>query len=117
MQLKPGTEAEYSAYKVKNTDPYGARVISYSEDWATLMETRMADGENLTDIAKETSHQADTDGITGFMYGCAVRDLAHFWLHGEALRQWHNLKTQIKDEGEKANKTGGVLNPALISIG
>jgi len=32
------------------------------------------------------------------------------------LRQWHNLKTQIKDEGEKANASGGVLNPALLTI-
>lgn len=117
MQLKPGTETEYEDYKAKNTDPYGARIVSYGEDWANLMETRMAKGENLVGIAKETSHQADTDGITGFMYGCAVRSLAYFWLHGESLRQWHNLKTQIKDEGEQANKTGGVLNPALISIG
>jgi hypothetical protein len=39
------------------------------------------------------------------------------WKHGEALRLWHNLKTQIRDEGEKANESGGVLNPACLSIG
>lgn len=116
MQLKPNLENKYKAYKAKNTDPYGARVVSYGEDWANLMEARMQKGEKLTDIAKETSHEADTDGITGFMYGCAVSALSHFWLHGEELRQWHNLKTQIRTEGEEANKTGGVLNPALLTI-
>jgi len=39
------------------------------------------------------------------------------WAHGEALRLWHNLKYQLRDEGEKANETGGVLNPALLNLG
>jgi hypothetical protein len=42
--------------------------------------------------------------------------LASCWEHGEELRRWHNLKTQIRDEGEKANESGGVLNPALLNI-
>lgn len=59
----------------------------------------------------------DDDGITGFMYGCAVQMLAKSWKHGEALRRWHNKETQIGMEGDKANETGGVLNPALLSLG
>lgn len=27
------------------------------------------------------------------------------------------INSQIGDEGEKANKSGGVLNPALLTIG
>lgn len=117
MKLKAGIEQEYASYKAKNTDPYGGRVVSYSEDWANLMEAAMETGAKLEDIAKPTSHQADTDGITWFMYGCAVQGLAQFWEHGEALRKWHNLDTQIKDEGESANESGDVLNPALLTIG
>lgn len=117
MKLKTGTETEYETYKAKNSsDPYSARVVSYGEDWANLMEARMGKGEKIADMANDTSHEADTDGITGFMYGAAVSALSHFWEHGEALRLWHNLKTQIKDEGEKANETGGVLNPALLCV-
>ena len=70
----------------------------------------------IRSVAKDTSHEADADGITGFMYGCAVSALAHFWEHGEVLRRWHNLDIQIKDEGERANVSGGVLNPALLNI-
>lgn len=114
MKLKPGTEQAYAEYKAKNTDAYGGGVVSYGEDWANLMEARMANGERIADIAKPTSHEADTDGITGFMYGCAVQALAHFWEHGEALRLWHNLDAQIKDEGVRANESGGVLNPAIL---
>lgn len=51
------------------------------------------------------------------MYGVAVSTLAKVWKHGEALRMWHNLTTQLRDEGEKANESGGVLNPACLSIG
>jgi hypothetical protein len=46
----------------------------------------------------------------------AVQILSEGWVHGEELRQWHNLDTQIRDEGEKANREGGVLNPTLLSI-
>lgn len=117
MKLKAGTEQEYADYKAKNTDPYGAEVVRYGEAWADLMETHMANGQKLADCAKLASHEADTDGITGFMYGCAVKALAHFWEHGEALRLWHNLDAQINDEGVKANESGGVLNPAILNIG
>jgi len=33
------------------------------------------------------------------------------------LRRWHNKENQIGTEGDKANESGGVLNPALLSIG
>lgn len=116
MKLKPGTESEYETYKSKNSDPYGSEVVRYGEAWANLMESKMDAGAKIADIAEPASHEADTEGITGFMYGCAVQALAHFWVHGEALRLWHNLKTQIGNEGEKANESGAVLNPAILNI-
>ncbi len=117
MKIKSGLENEYKEYCEKNsTDPYSRGVVDYTEAWALLMETAITSGSPLEDIAGPTSHQADTDGITGFMYGCAVSALARYWEHGEQLRRWHNLKTQIGNEGEKANATGGTLNPALLNI-
>ncbi len=100
-----------------NSDDYGGAVMAYAERWARLMEGRMDKGEKLEAIADECSHLADSEGITGFMYGCAVGILSKVWKHGEALRLWHNLKTQIRDEGERANESGGVLNPAILLIG
>lgn len=103
---------------VANQDPYGNRCFTYARDWADLMEPRIANGDKLEDIAESTSHQADTDGITGFMYGAAVWILSQCWIHGEQLRKWHNLTTQLGDEGEKANNVPGrVLNPAILNIG
>lgn len=101
----------------KNTDPYGACTMRYAARWANYMEREMATGKTISKMADATSSEADKEGITGFMYGCAVSILAHHWKHGEALRLWHNLKTQIGTEGEKANESGGVLNPALLKIG
>lgn len=52
---------------------------------------------------------------TRYEISCEVRK--GFLEHGEELRRWHNLDTQIGDEGEKANKGKGVLNPAIMKIG
>lgn len=99
-----------------NSDPYGSGVVRFAARWASMMEARIADGAELAAIAKEASHEADTEGISGFMYGAAVSILSTVWEHGEALRRWHNLDMQIHDEGEKANEAGTVLNPALLTI-
>lgn len=100
-----------------NSDGYGSGVIRYAARWAAAMEKRIEAGESLADVAKEESHSSDLEGITGFMYGCAVGILAKVWKYGEELRRWHNLDSQLRDEGEKANESGGVLNPALFTIG
>ncbi len=110
-------EAAWKATVAKNQDGYGGAVMTYADRWARLMQYEMSQGNPLADIADTASHEADIEGITGFMYGCAVSILAKCWKHGEELRRWHNIKTQINKEGEKANEVGGVLNPAMLSIG
>jgi hypothetical protein len=104
--------------KINSGHAYSRGVVDFAERWANLMEERMnADGLTVVDVAKKASHDADTDGLTGFMYGCAVSTLSETWEYGEDLRRWHNLDTQIRNEGEIANEKGGVLNPAIMSIG
>ena len=120
MKIVDGKEKEYADWKAKQGDPYGERIFSYAEDWANLMEKQMAELPDWTPetviakYASPLSHLADTDGITGFMYGASVSVLSKVWIHGDLLRRWHNLKTQIGNEGEKANESGGTLNPALL---
>lgn len=98
-------------------DPYPAAIIAYAERWARIMEARIKKGERLADIAEESSHIADTEGITGFMYGVAVSALSKHWSKGEALRLWHNLNVQRAKEGETANDIdGAVLNPAIMVV-
>lgn len=117
MKILTGKETLWQEYVKNNTDPYGGRCVSYAKGWAELMEAKMAEGQTVAECAQAAATKADYDGITGFMYGCAVSMLAQCWEHGEELRKWHNLDTQLGTEGEKANASGGVLNPALLNIG
>jgi len=114
--MEVSDEETWRSFIEKNRDGYGGAVITYSERWAMLMQLEMANGKSLEEVAEATSREADLEGITGFMYGCAVSVLARCWKHGDQLRRWHNLDTQIHDEGEKANESGGVLNPALLGV-
>lgn len=75
-----------------NQDAYGAAVIRYAKTWAILMQIEIEKGVSVSDCADRTSHEADYEGITGFMYGCAVNILSHVWTHGEALRIWYNAQ-------------------------
>ena len=102
--------------EVNSKDSYSKEVVRYSKSWAELMEIKIDSGSNIEDIAKDTSHEADIKGISGFMYGCAVETLSIYWEYGEELRRWHNLDAQIGSEGEEANKKGSVLNPALLAV-
>ena len=101
---------------------YGYSVQLAAERWADEMEQQMTlvPGLTVADVAdncfKITSEWLGRWSLTGFQYGCAVAILATVWEHGEALRRWHNLDTQIGDEGVRANESGGVLNPALLNI-
>lgn len=108
-------QAAWDEWVNKNDDFYGAGVIEFAGRWANLMETKMADGEKLEDIAMSTSHEADTDGITGFMYGAAVQTLSKHWKYGEQLRRWHNAYLAPEQADEANAAPGVVLNPALVT--
>jgi glutathione S-transferase len=110
-------------------DCYGAIVVIAAERWAEAMEAMLEEDATrldtadptVADIAAACFRRIDRDlgslGLTGFQYGAAVSILAQVWEHGEELRRWHNLDTQIHHEGERANETGGVLNPAVLTLG
>jgi hypothetical protein len=103
----------------KNKDcPYGSAINKYAQRWAELAEERMAENSGIPfdNVLGTTSKEANLEGITGFMRGCAVSLLSATWIHGEALRRWHNLHTQVGNEGYEANKSGDVLNPAILRL-
>lgn len=115
-EMEVSDEEAWQEFKDKNQDPYGGAVVTYAERWARLMQVEMTNGKQLEEVAETTSHEAGLEGLTGFMYGAAVSTLARCWKHGEQLRRWHNLDTQLGNEGELANESGGVLNPALLNV-
>ena len=109
MKVKEENREAYNRFvEVNSTDSYSHGVVKYMHRWANLMEAEMAEGKKIADIAERTSHEADKEGITGFMYGCAVSALSTYWEHGEELRQWHNSKYGHHGEG--------VVNPAILTV-
>lgn len=97
----------------KNNDPYGRICFIYAERWAGMLENEIENSsQNADEVIKENadrlSHIADEEGITGFMYGCAVSILTQCWQYGEELRKWNN-----KEYGYEGD---GVVNPAILTI-
>ena len=109
-------EKVWQKFCAMNADEYGGAILRYAARWAHLMEQKIVAGAQLEAIAPITRDEADVEGISGFMYAAAVGVLSQTWECGEQLRQWHNHDVQLGDEGEKANRDGGVLNPALLRI-
>ena len=101
-------ETVWKQWQENNKDEYGSAIIQFAERWADIMEIKMNSGCQLKDIANEASHKADTDGITGYMFGAAVAVLTSCWKHGEELRMWHNEKYHYSGKG--------VVNPAILTI-
>ena len=88
--------------EINSHDSYGKGVVDYARRWAKYMQTLIAEGKAIIEIAQQASYDA------GFMYGCAVNALSKSWKYGEELRKWHN--------GEYGYAGDGVVNPALITI-
>jgi hypothetical protein len=113
MKIQKGMEENYKIWYENNLDPYGHACFTYAERWAELLEKEIEEtGKEpqkvIIECAEQFGHKADTEGITGYMYGCAVSILAQCWEHGEELRKWHNK--QYDHDGD------GVVNPAVITI-
>lgn len=65
--------------QVNSKDGYSYACVQYAARWARLMEENIAKGITGKDMIERTSHEADTDGITGAMYGAARAVLKHHW--------------------------------------
>lgn len=102
--------------KVNDDDGYGRAGVEYTRIWGVLMDDALAEGKALADVWDELSHEADIDGITGFMYGWATGCLARVWVHGEELRRLHNRKNSPRG-AELDDKPGATINPAILTIG
>jgi len=115
MRIKTGKKDVYESWLNNNTDGYGRACFVYAERFADMLEieyikTVIVPMEEIIEKnAEKFSYDADIDGITGFMYGCAMNILAQCWEYGEILRKWHNKKYN-------AENTEGTVNPAVLII-
>jgi len=109
MKIRKGEEVFWEKVKRNNQDPYGKAVIDCVEKVGNFLDRGLSP-ELAWDMGIHDS------GITGFQAGGIVSILSQVHPRGEEFRKWWNIENQIKDEGEKANKKGSVLNPALLEI-
>ena len=112
MRILEGMEQAYKDWYDLNSDRYSRACFTYAERWAEMLENEIDKTGDvrkaIIDNAKRLSHEADTEGITGFMYGCAANILSQCWKYGEELRKWHN-----KEYGYDGD---GVVNPAILTL-
>lgn len=113
MKIKQDMKELYQKGLDNNQDPYGSCIYRYAERWADMMEETIKYSNDpqkcIEEYAEVYSHKADTEGITGFMYGAAVSILSQAWEYGDILRKWHNK--QYNYDGD------GTVNPAILTIG
>lgn len=118
MTIAPYKDTNWQTWRDNNQDGYGAAIVHYAERWARLMEAEIDRNPKATyaigtgvfaEIAERTSHEADIEGITGFMYGAAVSMLADVWIYGDQLKRWHNNEYGQPD-------AQGVVNPAVMVL-
>lgn len=113
MKIINGMEQAYKDWYNKNLDPYGHACFTYAERWAEMLEDKIEYSSDsparvIIDNANQLSYKADTEGITGAMYGFAVGILSQCWEYGEELRKWHNKEYNYDGDG--------VVNPAVMTI-
>ena len=94
FRVKPELKEAYQEFRTKVCgDFYSAGIIRYAERWASMMEDKIEAGATVAEAAEATHHLADTEYISGFMYGQAVNLLSGYWEHGDELRQWQEQRS------------------------
>jgi len=98
-----------------NKDSYGKASVDVAREVMKLLDTEEYKEFDTHKIICDANKIIDA-GITGFMAGCVSEMVSKCHSRGEEFRKQWNTDNQIGDEGDKANKGGGVLNPALLNI-
>ncbi len=97
-------------FRVNQIDEYSKAAVAYAQRWAEMMEKGLETGLQLKDIWHDFGFQADTEGITGFMYGMACEWLTKLWFKGDELRILHNAYYGVTDPEASA------VNPAIVTV-
>ena len=106
---------DWQKHEKVNQDPYGKCCVDIAREVMRLLDIR--ETFDCHKIIGEAEKNIGEEGITGFMAGAIASMVSQVHSRGEEFRKQWNLDNQIGNEGEKANKGKGVLNPALLNIG
>ena len=113
MNLK--NEKKWNDYVKKNQDPYGKACVDVARKVMEILDKNTS--FDCHEIIWEADKEIKAGRITGFMAGCVACMVSECHVRGEEFREKWNIHCQVGTEGVEANKSGGVLNPALLNIG
>ena len=82
IELELTNEAMWNEFVDKNRDFYGNGIIDYAERWAKLVQYYISNGQTFLECVELSSNEADTEGISGFMFGASVSILYQTWKYG-----------------------------------
>lgn len=107
---------DWDKWVESNQDDYGKACVDVAREVMRYLDEREGDFDCHA-IITEADDNIKAGGITGFMAAAVAQMVSHCHSRGEEFRRKWNLDNQIRNEGEKANESGGVLNPAILNIG
>ena len=105
---------KWDVWVKNNDDAYGKACVDVAREVMEILDDNKPFDPHK--IICQAVDSIDAGGITGFMAGCVAQMVAGCHSRGEEFRRAWNQDVQINDEGDKANETGGILNPALLNI-
>ncbi len=100
---------------INNDEPYGACCVNVARRVMEILDEEEGDFDTHSIICRADG-ETKAGGITGFMASMVASMVSQLHSRGEEFRKKWNIDNQIKDEGEKANKSGGTLNTAILNI-
>ena len=112
MNLKDRTV--WVEFEKNNKSPYDKACIDVARRVMEILD----EGKEFDThkIICQAAEDVKVGGITGFMAGCVASMVSKCHTRGEEFRHKWNTDQQIGNEGDKANGSSGVLNPALLTI-
>lgn len=107
--VKPELADEWRQYAETNSqDGYSGAVV---EGTVQALQA-LADGKT-----PEEAEKACTAAETGFQFGCMAKGLSRFAPRGDEWRAYWNRKYVSEERAAEADTSGGVANPAILTIG
>ncbi len=100
----------------KNTDSYGGCCVNVARRVMEILDEEPGDFDTHKIICR-ADDEIKAGSITRFMAGCVANMVSCCHSRGEEFRKKWNTDNQIRDEGDKANESGGILNPAVLVVG
>ena len=112
--MKLRDKQKWNSWVENNKDPYGGACVMVARRAMEILD----EGQpfNCHDLICQADDESGAGGITGFMAGAVASMISQCHERGEEFRRQWNKDNQIQGEGDKANDSGGVLNPALLNI-